>query len=107
MEFQRLAVQFTVFPVLNEGPRPFLRAEGSRTFEYFAFSAYNLPPTADRTFDQNLVRERGPRWFTYSPNRLWSGFSRLTAIPARSHSDRTYLMTNVWRLSSPASGSFF
>lgn len=39
-EFQRLGIQFTLQPVYEEGPRPFLRAEGSGEFEELAFSQY-------------------------------------------------------------------
>ena len=39
-EFQRLNIRFTVSPVATEGPRPFLRAEGSGEFEHLAFSRF-------------------------------------------------------------------
>jgi site-specific DNA recombinase len=46
LEFQRLGIRFTVRPVYDEGPRPFLRAEGSGQFEHLAFSALApLPAT--------------------------------------------------------------
>jgi site-specific DNA recombinase len=39
-EFQRLDIRFTVSPVVDDGPRPFLRAEGSGAFEHLAFSRF-------------------------------------------------------------------
>jgi hypothetical protein len=45
-EFQRLGIRFVIRPVYDEGPRPFLRAEGSGQFEHLAFSAFTpLPAT--------------------------------------------------------------
>ncbi len=48
-EFQRLSIQFKVTPVYDEGPRPFLRAEGSGHFEHLAFSQYTNFTTRDRS----------------------------------------------------------
>jgi site-specific DNA recombinase len=40
-EFRRLGLMFSLAPVLDEGPRPFLRAEGSGNFEAMAFRQFN------------------------------------------------------------------
>lgn len=48
-EFQRLAIQFTLHPVMDEGPRAFLRAEGSGNFEHLAFSRFTPFTTARRS----------------------------------------------------------
>lgn len=48
-EFQRLGIQFTVRPVYDERPRPFLRAEGSGDFEHLAFSQYATLTTTARS----------------------------------------------------------
>ena len=49
MEFRRLGIQFTIRPVYDEGPRPFLRAEGSGQFEHLAFSAFTLLPATGQS----------------------------------------------------------
>jgi hypothetical protein len=36
----RLGITFTLYPVTDEGARPFLRAEGEGNFEHLAFSRY-------------------------------------------------------------------
>jgi hypothetical protein len=54
-EFQRLAIRFTIHPVFNEPPRPFLRAEGSGQFEHLAFG--RVPPF---TTTQRLHRLPAP-----------------------------------------------
>jgi len=48
-EFRRLEIRFTIHPVHDEGPRPFLRAEGAGNFEYLAFSQYAPLTTTARS----------------------------------------------------------
>ena len=47
------------------------------------------------------------RRFTYSPNMLCSGVSRVTLMPWRVQHVRAYLIMKVCSRSSPNSGSFF
>ena len=52
-EFQRLGIRFVVHPVYDEGPRPFLRAEGSGNFAHLAFSQYRpLVPASGSESDR-------------------------------------------------------
>ncbi|HXG70470.1 MAG TPA: recombinase family protein [Gemmatimonadaceae bacterium] len=48
-EFARLGIKFTLRPVLDEGPRPFLRAEGDGNFEHLAFAQYSHLTTTNRS----------------------------------------------------------
>ena len=54
-EFARLGVQFTLFPVYDDGPRPYLRAVGEGLFEHLAFPTDLALPTPDAS-------SLGSRW---------------------------------------------
>jgi len=44
LEFERLSLGSVLRPVFDEGPRPFLRAEGSGRFEDLAFAQHSVLP---------------------------------------------------------------
>ena len=56
-EFRKLGITFTMRPVYDEGPRPFLRAEGSGQFEHLAFARYDQF-TISGTSNQNRAGSR-------------------------------------------------
>jgi hypothetical protein len=72
IQFQRLGLRFTLYPIHDEGPRPFLRAEGSGEFERLAFAQFiDLTTTVyshqgshgSRTFVLDLpANQIGPGW---------------------------------------------
>ena len=71
-EFVRLQLRFALHPVYEEGARPFLRAEGSGSFEHLAF-AKSQPFSATGA---SLLRTIGNRKFVVDlpPNRLGPGW---------------------------------
>lgn len=60
-EFARLDVRFTLFPVYDDGPRPYLRAVGEGHFEHLAFPAGLALPTPDASSLRSTQRTERPR----------------------------------------------
>ena len=70
-QFQRLGIRFTIHRIMDEGQRPFLRAEGHGEFERLAFRHFTDFTTTrighsidgSRTFVLDLpANQLGPGW---------------------------------------------